>query len=103
MNSLDALLKSSAAGLENLSGLSARRGDGDGGADFSDILSDAFDLAESRESRDKGSILSLLTGEVNDISEVLIDSEKSKIALSLTIEIRNKMLEAYNEMMNMQV
>jgi len=103
MNSLDALLKSSAIGMGSLSGISAQRGNGDAGANFSDILSDVFDLAESQETRDKGSVLSLLTGEVNDISEILIDSEKAKIALSLTIEVRNKMLEAYNEVMNMQV
>lgn len=103
MNSIDALLKSPAIGQGNLSGVSARRGDGDAGADFSDILRDAFELAEAQEARDKGSVLSLLTGEVNDISEILIDSEKAKIALRLTIEVRNKILEAYNEVMNMQV
>lgn len=70
---------------------------------FADIFSGIYDLAESTDQKDKSSALSLLTGEVDDISSVLIDSEKAEIALSLTIQIRNKLLEAYNEIMNMQV
>jgi flagellar hook-basal body complex protein FliE len=72
------------------------------GRQFPDIFR-IYDLAEKTEIQDKGSVLSLLTGDVDDISSVMIDSEKAKIALSLTIEIRNKILEAYNELMNMQV
>lgn len=72
-------------------------------AGFSDIFSDIYEMAESTDQQDKGSALSLLTGEVDDISSVLIDSEKAEIALSLTIQVRNKLLDAYNEIMNMQV
>ena len=38
-----------------------------------------------------------------DIHDVTISSEKAQLALSLTIEVRNKMIEAYQELMRMQV
>jgi flagellar hook-basal body complex protein FliE len=102
VNGINSLLFHSASGLSgDLKGISAGPGDADG--NFSDVFRDIYDLAENTETRDKQSVLSLLTGDVDDISGVMIDSEKAKIALSLTIEIRNKILDAYNEIMNMQV
>ena len=38
-----------------------------------------------------------------DIHDVTISSEKAKLALSLTIEIRNKLVEAYQDLMRMQI
>ncbi|MGE4484083.1 MAG: flagellar hook-basal body complex protein FliE [Oscillospiraceae bacterium] len=96
----------SAAGTANLtdkmggllSGASAENGTG-----FASIFKDALSLAESTESQDKSSTLDLLTGEADDIAGVLIDAQESEIALSLTIQLRNKLMESYNEIMNMQV
>ncbi len=103
MNGIDSLLSSSGAGpLGNLGGLTGKTAGGDE-LNFSDVLGDVYSLAENTEAADQQSVLSLLTGNVNDISSVMIDSEKAEIALSLTIEIRNKLLDAYNEIMNMQV
>lgn len=104
MNSIEALLSSYASGLTEGSGSIAQSAASDGkDVNFSDVLGDIYKLAESTDTEDKQSALSLLTGNVNDISSVMIDSEKAKIALSLTIEIRNKILDAYNQIMNMQV
>ena len=41
--------------------------------------------------------------EVNDISQVVIAGEKAGVALQLTMQIRNKVVEAYQEVMRMQV
>ena len=75
----------------------------DNDTEFSDVFGEIYDLAESTEQLDKSSVLSLLTGETDDISEILIDSQKAELSLSLTIQVRNKMLDSYNELMNMQV
>ena len=70
---------------------------------FADVFSDAYDTAIATDSADKSSTLDLLTGNVDDLSTVLIDSEKAEVALGLTIQLRNKVMDAYNEIMNMQV
>ena len=47
--------------------------------------------------------MDLATGKIEDISQVVIAAEKAAVALQLTIQVRNKMLESYQEMMRMQV
>ena len=42
-------------------------------------------------------------GRTDNIHEVLIAAEKASIALQFTTEIRNKILDAYNEIMRMQI
>ena len=45
----------------------------------------------------------MLMGQVFDVSQVMIESTKAQLALELTIQVRNKVLEAYQEIMRMQV
>ena len=71
--------------------------------DFSNILSEAIKLTEQTDLQDKSGTLSLLTGEADDIAGLMIDAQKSQISLNLTIQLRNKLLEGYQEIMNMQV
>jgi len=42
-------------------------------------------------------------GITDNIHEVLIAAEKASIALQFTTQIRNKILDAYNEIMRMQI
>ena len=42
-------------------------------------------------------------GKTNNLHQVMIAGEKADIALQLTMQIRNKILDAYNEIMRMQV
>jgi flagellar hook-basal body complex protein FliE len=44
-----------------------------------------------------------ITGETTDIAEVLLAAEKASLALQLTVQIRNKIVEAYQEISNMQM
>jgi flagellar hook-basal body complex protein FliE len=43
------------------------------------------------------------TGDLKDIHEVMIAAQKANISLQLLVEIRNKMMESYRELMRMQV
>ena len=45
----------------------------------------------------------LATGEVMNIHEVMVASEKASLSLQLTTQVRNKAVEAYQEIMRMQV
>ena len=44
-----------------------------------------------------------IAGRTDSIHEVMITAEKASIALQLTLEIRNKVLEAYQEINRMQI
>ena len=45
----------------------------------------------------------LAMGEVDNLHDVVIASEKADLALNLTIQVKNKIVEAYQEMMRMQI
>lgn len=70
---------------------------------FGDIFHNVLDLANQTEAADLADTQSLLTGGVSDLSTAIIAAEKAEIALRLTVQVRNKALEAYNEVMRMQV
>lgn len=44
-----------------------------------------------------------MTGEIKDIHDVMIAVEKAGTSFELIMEIRNRMIEAYHEIMRMQV
>ncbi|MTI47985.1 flagellar hook-basal body complex protein FliE [Sporosalibacterium faouarense] len=45
----------------------------------------------------------LATGQVDNIHQVTIAAEKADIALQFTMTVRGKILDAYNEIMRMQI
>ena len=49
------------------------------------------------------STVDLARGEVEDVHDVMIAVEKANIAMELMLEIRNKIVEAYQEVMRMPV
>jgi flagellar hook-basal body complex protein FliE len=70
---------------------------------FADIFHDALKNAEVTDTQDKVSQVDLLTGLSDDFSGLLLDAEKAELALSLTLQLRNKVLDAYSEIMRMSV
>ena len=73
------------------------------GGNFADIFNEAINTVSATENQDKASSLALLAGQTDDMAGLLIDSQKAEIALSLALSLRNKVLEAYTEIMRMQV
>ncbi len=77
-------------------------GEGEG-VSFASILKDTIANSEELNVDSNLSTLDLLTGNADNLSSILIASEKSEIALSLTAQIRNKAMDAYTQIMSMQV
>ncbi|MBR6710189.1 MAG: flagellar hook-basal body complex protein FliE, partial [Selenomonadaceae bacterium] len=45
----------------------------------------------------------LAAGQVEDISQVVVAGQKAEIATQLTLQLRNRAVSAYQEIMRMQV
>jgi len=45
----------------------------------------------------------LALGEADNIHEVMIRTEEAKLALEMTVQVRNKVIEAYQEIMKIQI
>ena len=49
------------------------------------------------------SINRLASGDINNIHDVMVAVEKANVSFELMMEIRNKIIEAYHEVMRMQM
>lgn len=70
---------------------------------FGKFLTEALEQVNDLQQKSEQASSDLATGKIEDISQVVIAAEKAAVALQLTIQVRNKMLESYQEMMRMQV
>jgi flagellar hook-basal body complex protein FliE len=70
---------------------------------FADILTEAFSTASQTDAVDKASSVELLMGQNDDLVGLMLDAQKAEISLNLALQIRNKVIDAYNEIMRMQV
>jgi len=73
------------------------------GSGFSNILTDAINDIEQTETEANEANEALLTGESDDLHTAIIAAQKAEIAVSYAVQIRNRVLESYNTVMNMQV
>ena len=70
---------------------------------FSDVLSNAVsDINKLQQNADK-SILNVQAGNTGSLHEAMIALEKADISFRTMIQVRNKLLDAYQEIMRMQV
>ena len=74
-----------------------------GSGNFTDLLSEAIGNAQDTEAAVHPENTGLLTGETDDLQTPMIEAQKAELALNLAIQIRNKVIEAYNEVMGMQL
>jgi flagellar hook-basal body complex protein FliE len=71
--------------------------------DFAEILKEAFDKVNQVQKNAEQMASDFALGKISNIHEVIIEAEKATIALRLTTEVRNKIVEAYREIMRMQL
>lgn len=73
------------------------------GANFGDVLNDAISKVDDLQKESDRMSEKLSVGEVDNVHDVVIASEKAELALNLTVQVRNKLVEAYEEVMRMQI
>lgn len=75
----------------------------DKGASFADFLKSAMYKASDLQHESQRLTEDFAAGKIDNIHEVMIAAEKADVALQFTMQIRNKILDAYNEIMRMQI
>lgn len=68
---------------------------------FKDVLSEFVDSVNSLQKQASATEQSFLKGEVSDVHQVMIAVEEASVAFELLMEIRNKLLESYQQIMRM--
>ncbi|MBN2008066.1 flagellar hook-basal body complex protein FliE [candidate division KSB1 bacterium] len=75
--------------------------DDDPTASFKDTLKQVMNEINDDQITAKESVQKFLNGEIEDVHEVMIAAEKASVALELTVEVRNKLIDAYTQVMRM--
>ena len=73
------------------------------GESFVDTLNTAINKVNETQKVADVKMEELATGQNTNIPEVMISVEKADIALRLMMKVRNKVIDAYQEIMKMQV
>lgn len=74
-----------------------------GGEAFGSVLKDFIHEVDAKGKEAEAMRTALLTGESNNIHQTMIALQESNVAFTLMVEVRNKVLETYQELMRMQV
>ncbi len=74
-----------------------------GGASFGQYLTDALDQVNALQQASTQMTDDFIAGRTDSIHEVLIAGEKASLSLQMALEIRNKVLDAYQEINRMQI
>ena len=72
-------------------------------ASFQQFFADAVSQTNSLQNQAQEAQRRLLVGESDDLHGVMIAMEKSSLSFQLTLAVRNKVIEAYQEVMRMQI
>lgn len=73
------------------------------GSSFSNVLSEAINKVNDSEVNANNKIEALIKGEDVEMHEVMLAMQESVLSLQALIEVRNKAVEAYQEISKLQL
>jgi flagellar hook-basal body complex protein FliE len=73
------------------------------GAGFESMLSDAIRSVEQFQQNSQTAIGKFLSGEDEEVHKVALATQQAEIAFDLFLQMRNKVVAAYQEVMRMQM
>jgi len=75
-----------------------------GGADFAQILQNSIDQVNQTQQQAEGMAANFAAGDGNaNLHEVMISLQKANISFQEMVQVRNRLVSAYHDVMNMQV
>jgi flagellar hook-basal body complex protein FliE len=75
----------------------------DGGNSFKNILSNAIGEVESSRSDAAKSVEKFLSGNGDDLHSTILASQRAELEFQMFMQVRNKVVSAYQEIMKMQM
>lgn len=73
-----------------------------GGAPFGGVLQGLMAETSKADAAAKDSVIGLLSGQGVEVHEAMIATQKADMAFELALQVRNKAVGAYQQMMSMQ-
>lgn len=73
------------------------------GTQFASVLETAIDQVERSRAGAADSVRQLLSGEKDDLHSTVLATQRAELELDMFLQVRNKVVAAYQEVMKMQV
>ena len=70
---------------------------------FQDMFMQAFRNFEETRAVSDADRMRIATGDVDNIAEIMINAERADVAMQMAIQLRNRILESYQELMRMNI
>lgn len=71
--------------------------------DFSELLTNALDRVNDDQINSQNMGEAFMLGEIDSLHDVTIAGMKADLSINLAVEVTNKVLSAYNEIMRLQL
>lgn len=89
--------------LQRAAGRGVDTGETVASAPFAKTMTDALQMVNTQQSKASELSASYERGETHDIVSVMVERQKASIGFEATMQVRNKLLSAYRDIMNMPV
>lgn len=73
------------------------------GGEFKNVLNNAIAEVDKLYDVTASDTKALLSGEVDNLAQVMANSAKASLGLNMVVQVRNRVVDAYNELMRMQL
>ncbi len=73
------------------------------GGDFSKVLMDSINEVNRLQAEAADATQRLATGQSTNVAEVMVAVQKADVAYSMLMEIKNKLMDAYQEVQQMRI
>ncbi len=70
---------------------------------FKDVFTQALNDYKDADKQVNNDIYMLATGQSDDLHNLMINTKKAEMSLELFVQLRNKAVDAYKELMNMGI
>ena len=75
----------------------------DGAGSFGDLLKQSIDAVDQQRHEASALQRSFEIGETQDLASVMIASQKANLSFQAMVTVRNRLVEAYKDVMNMPI
>ena len=72
-------------------------------ATFGELFREALQKVNRQQLEAEESLQGLISGEAEELHQIMIATEKARLSLQLTVQLTNKVVEAYREISRMQI
>ena len=91
------------SGLDRIGAASASPTPGAEKSSFGDVLSKALDTVSDSHAKADGLALQAATGDLSAVHDYTVAATEAQLMTQLTVEIRNRAVDAFTDIMRMQV